>query len=252
MKIRLLRWNFRSNILVSMVRVSHACASNRREYWKQIIEICSVMTWYYNSMNGWMKNRWKWLVVYIFICVEEQEGWSSPRAPAAAIDKLILGACVEWQLYSRTYRMTTESFKSLERRMAVTNSPQLQSTSNISRIPPSNMALNREVWKILQNNTRKQAFYLRVPTLDIESAQLHLFMRFRLLHLSRGEEIRSRNTSKMWPLTFNLFVPPTILSIIMSYPCPPHIHERSPTCPLIDVQYLFVLIMPWCYQTGCR
>ena len=57
-------------------------------------------------------------------------------------------------------------------------------------------------------------------TLDIDSAVL---LSFRLLQHWRGEEIRcSRNTSKMWPLNFTSRVPATIVSIIMSYPCPPH------------------------------
>ena len=106
--------------------------------------------------------------------------------------------------------------------MAVTNSPQLQSTPNISRIPPSNIAPIPEVWKILRNNTRKQAFLPPESTLDIDSNQLAVLLSFRLPQHAWGEEIRSRNTSKMWPLGFTSRVQATIVSIIMSYPSPPH------------------------------
>ena len=89
--------------------------------------------------------------------------------------------------------------------MAVTNSPQLQSRPNISRIPPTNIALIREVWKIFRNKTRKQAFYPPGSPLHFESAQLGVLLSFRLPQLAGGEAIRSRNTSKMWPLSFTFF-----------------------------------------------
>ena len=123
--------------------------------------------------------------------------------------------------------------------MAFTNSPQLQSTPNISRIPPSNIAPIPEVWKILRNNTRKQAFLPPGYTLDIDSDLLALLLRFRLLQLAWGEGIRSRNTYKMWPLTFTFCVPATILSIIMSYLCPPHIHECTVHPPRIQANIIY-------------
>ena len=55
--------------------------------------------------------------------------------------------------------------------------------------PPTISLISQRFDVEWQINTGKQAFLLRVITLHIDSDQLALFIRFRLLQISRGDSV---------------------------------------------------------------